>query len=187
MDKWGNYHQMVGEKPNALVAGVLKDYVRGRSAALDLGAGNLRDSKFLLNAGFKRVVAVDKSEESRFFSTPKIELHIMAIEDYEPPADTFNFVFSCNTLFFVRTSQMKRLFERVLKGLRRGGVFACNLLEEKDEWVTEGAPVSGFSETSLAFLCDGFEVIATREVEYEDDHFTPPKFWHQRIVALRKP
>ena len=61
MKRWQSYHERAGETPNPIVVSVLKEYVHTREGALDLGAGNLRDSKFLKNQGLNRVVAVDLS------------------------------------------------------------------------------------------------------------------------------
>ena len=113
MSKWTQYHERVAEKPNSLVVSILENFVTGKSACLDLGAGNLRDSKFLLAQGFKRVVAVDKSEESLGFLSDGIDLHIVPIESYEIEKDTFDFVFSCNTLFFLAPYQVALLFKKI--------------------------------------------------------------------------
>mgnify|MGYP007071074251 CR=1 FL=1 len=82
MDTWMDYHLHVGDVPNQLVTGCLEDYVTRREACLDLGAGNLRDSRWLQSQGFTKLVAVDSCEESRAFLTEGIELHIAPIETY---------------------------------------------------------------------------------------------------------
>ncbi len=78
------YHEFIGDIPNHLVASVIETIPCGRGAALDLGAGNLRDSRYLKKSGFERVVAVDRSEESIPYATEGIELTIKPIEKYRP-------------------------------------------------------------------------------------------------------
>src|SRR5262249_39912905 len=102
-----------------LVANVLERYVQGRSACLDLGAGNLRDSKFMLAEGFRRVVAVDSSPDSQAFRTEGIELHICPIERFEPEQDAFDFVFSCNALFYLHENQVASVFKKASTAFRR--------------------------------------------------------------------
>ncbi len=188
--KWDQYHDRVGEKPNSLVVSVLEQYVEKRGAALDLGAGNLRDSRFLKRRGFARVVAVDYSDESLAFSTDGVELHIRSIQAYEVKANTFDFVISCNTLFFLPGALVEEVFESVLSGLRSGGVFACNVLGPEDDWVLRGAPVSFFRESDILRLCRGFEVIDANPMHFDQASSVagrPPKHWHQWCLVLRKP
>ena len=141
MKKWKAYYERVGKKPNSLVVETLKDFVVSRSVALDLGAGNLRDSRFMLGQGFSRVVAVDSSKESLAFKTDNIELYIMPIETFRPEMDVFDFASCCNTLFFLTPEQIVEVIQNVKKGLRSGGIFVCNVLGKEDDWVLDGRPV----------------------------------------------
>ncbi len=190
MGRWDQYYQIVGERPNSLVVSVLEEYVQARGAALDLGAGNLRDSKFLRYAGFARVVAVDHSEASLAFSAEGIELHIHPIQDYVAEPDAFDFVISCNTLFFLPEASVEEVFRSVFSGLRTGGVFACNVLGPEDDWVLQGVPVSSFDESDIARLCEGFEVIDANPVHFDQPSPRmghPSKHWHQWCLVLKKP
>ncbi len=190
MSNWDWYYQLVGERPNSLVMSVLEEYVQARGAALDLGAGNLRDSKFLRRAGFTRVVAVDRSETSLAYSTEGVELYIQPIQDYQAEPDAFDFVISCNTLFFLAEASVEKVFRNVLSGLRTGGVFACNVLGPEDDWVFQGVPVSFFLKRDIPRLCAGFEVIDVNSVHFDQPSRTmgrPPKHWHQWCFVLRKP
>lgn len=190
MNRWDRYHKLVGERPNSLVVSVLEGYVQARGVALDLGAGNLRDSKFLKHMGFARVVAVDHSEESLAFSIEGVELHIQPIQAYEAELDAFDFVISCNTLFFLSEASVEAVFRNVLSSLRSGGIFACNVLGPEDDWVFQDAPVSSFEESDIARLCEGFEVIDANPLHFDQLSPTtghPPKHWHQWCLVLRKP
>ena len=186
------YQKRAGKGPNSLVLHAL-DFVLERSASLDLGAGNLRDSRFLLKQGFERVVAVDGSETSRKFASAGIELHIARIEEWEPELRAYDFAFSCNTLFFLSHAQVAKVFQSVSKSLRSGGIFACNVLGEKDGWVLRGERVSYYTEETLLALCADFELIGTGESKILGSSLatrtTPrvPKFWHQRNPIVRKP
>ncbi|MCX6703175.1 MAG: class I SAM-dependent methyltransferase [Candidatus Zambryskibacteria bacterium] len=190
MDQLGLYHQQVGERPNLLVVSILAEYVTTRGVALDLGAGNLRDSKFLKKVGFNRVVAVDYSHESVPFLTEGIELEISPIQVYKPEASTFDFVVSCNTLFFLNHEEISHLFKNIFVGLRAGGVFTCNVLGPEDDWIVkEGRQVGSFTRTSLRLQCKDFKILGMREFKHRA---APPgtqniKFWYQWSIALQKP
>lgn len=191
MDRREAYHKRVGDTPNLLVIHALKNYVTGRRASLDLGAGNLRDSKFLLSKGFARVVAVDQSEDSLAFSVPGVELHIAPIQTWKPEEGSFDFAFSCNTLFFLSREQTVNVFQNVLNGLRSGGIFACNVLGEKDSLIRPGWSCV-FTVERLISICEGFEVLGLGEFitlgsSLGLDGSSGPRTVHQRAVILKKP
>ena len=185
MKKWDEYYKRAGEKPNQLVAGVLEENVSGRTASLDLGAGNLRDSKFLLEQGFSRVVAVDCSEQSRDFAVDGIELHIEPIQTYGIEKNTYDYIVCCNTLFFLKPNEVVDLFNGVFDGLRAGGVFTGNVLGKEDEWVLNGAPVSSFTGGALEILLSRFKMIDLGDVKYHAPS-NPPKFWHLWSFVVQK-
>lgn len=193
MKNWDSYHQRVGAVPNSLVTSALRDYVRGRSASLDLGAGNLRDSMFLLKQGFARVIAVDNSEESLAFRQDGIELHIAEIEDFRTEENSIDFAICCNTLYFLDRQSIVKVFRNVFSGLRSGGVFACHVLGKDDVWVGEGRPVSWFTEESMLSLNVDFSLIKTgeRRDRYAGTDGEGPRaaalLRHQLSMVLRKP
>lgn len=68
MANWENYYNAhANRKPNEQVVRAAA-LCREREEALDLGAGTLIESKFLLDNGFKKVTAIDSSEGVRTFA-----------------------------------------------------------------------------------------------------------------------
>ncbi len=191
MIAWKGHHKLVGNSPNTLVTMVLDDFHINRESALDLGAGNLRDAKYLLRRGFHRVVAVDKSEESLDFATKGIEIEISPIELYCPKKESFDFVVCCNTFFFLEEMYITQVFKNVMDGLRPGGIFVCNVLGKKDEWVKKRKPVLSFTRGELRALCDGYEIVGSGEFQNYGlnttyDGKVVQKFWHQLAIVVRK-
>jgi hypothetical protein len=190
MKKWQEYYNHVGEKPNSLVVRALDNYVCERSLALDLGAGNLRDSKYLLSQGFKRVIAVDSSDEALAFQVPGIELHISPIQSFVPEHNTLNLALSCNTLFFLSTRDIKTVITNVQNGLHLNGIFVCNVLGEEDGWIAENKPVSWFTPESFKGLFDDMEILWVNESKHLGaacrNGTRQSKFWHQLSIAVRK-
>jgi hypothetical protein len=178
MADWTRYYERVGERPNPLVVDLL-ERTECRDAALDLGAGNFRDSKFLLHAGFKKVVAVDSEQQSSI--PPGIEFRCTPLELFVPEHDTYDYVVSCNTLFFLSNEEVDKLIERIFAGMRKRGVFVCNVLGEWDAWAVGDAPVSWFTAEDIAKFRN---VEEHGELDYVDDH---GKYWHQRTLIFRKP
>jgi hypothetical protein len=191
MERWSAYVEQIGDGPNPLVVHTLNNFVTSRGASLDLGAGDLRDSKFLSRGGFSRVVAVDPSEASRAYLVEGIELHIASIETYEPRPGEFDFIFSCDTLFHLTLEEITAVIRNALLGLRSGGIFACNVLGQDDEWAQQGREACYFNGETLTALCTGFEILETSEEKVMgwvvDDEVKVRKFWHTLRIAARKP
>lgn len=183
MGTWQGHHACIGEEPNGLVRYALCQYVKHKSAALDLGAGNLRDSKFLLARGFGRVVAVDTSEDSLPFSNQNIEFHQERIESFVPQALEFDLVCAFNILPFLSARDVALVFERVAASLKPGGVFVGNALGKDDQWVKEGKHVSSFTQESVCRLCRMLHLVFLSEAKCQGKVITPngtsaPRFWH---------
>lgn len=171
----------------------LKKFVTERGASLDLGAGNLRDSKFLLSHGFARVVAVDISEESLAFATEGIDLRIAPIETFVPDSNAFDFAFCCNCLFFLPPEHTANVFKNVLTGLRPGGVFTCNVLGEEDDWIVRRRNAVCFTKESLLALTPGFKVLKMseeknrRDILHVSGSVEKSKLCHDIRIVVQKP
>ncbi|GEM_PF-3491946 len=122
---------------NTAVIGVqhLNNYSK---RALDLGCGSLRHSKYLFNCGYI-VDAIDKDSEvvkySNFFDHRPKELFSLTIGDYnnlDLGEDKYDIVVSENTLSFNRKVDLDSLLPRIIKSIKRNGVFAGNLYGEGD-------------------------------------------------------
>ncbi len=175
------YYDTVGDKPNSLVIQAVQE-TPGRQEALDLGAGNLRDSKYMLSQGFIHVTAVDNNPEFRRFAVDGIEVYVAEIEVGDITPNFFDLIVCCNTLFYIQLLSAKRIFADALNGLRPQGVFACNVLGTEDDWVLLGNQ-SSFTQQDILMLCQGFEVVALEEIRYTAEH----KNWHLWSFIVRKP
>lgn len=186
MHRWQEYYNTVGNRPNSIVTGVLGEYDIGRGAALDLGSGNFRDSALLLQVGFQRVVAIDSADMT--LSVPAgIEFHRMSVEQYAPEKGAFDLIISCNTLFFISKKDVLKIFENGHLGLRNGGVFACNVLGERDGWATDGRDVSYFTDEEIRALDRRFNVTAVGDTERNGTVASgKPKHWHTWTIVFQK-
>lgn len=181
------YHKHVGAAPNPLVTSVVETVSCGRGAALDLGAGSLRDSKFLKESGFARVVAVDSSEESLAYAVEGIELVIAPIQNYRPDRNAFDLIISCNTLFFVKKRSVEQLLQAMHKALRPGGIMAFNVLGMNDPWARNPSN-SAFTLKEVQALTHRFKIESLGEVrQMMPTASGGQKFWHQWVLVLRRP
>lgn len=184
MADWSAYHEQAGTTPNSLVVGVLEEHVKNRGVALDLGAGNLRDSVFLMGAGFKRVVAVDIKRPGEM---PRmLEFHERDIATFRPSLNMFDLAVSCNTLFYLPYDHTVGLLGRVRDSLRPDGIFACNLLGEHADWATN-PKVSVLSASQVEHLRHTFSPVALDEVEWDAPGANGiEQHWHMWNLIFRK-
>ena len=189
MANWSSYFDDVGDIPNGLVPRLLESQdPNKRKVALDLGAGNLRDSKHLLLQGFETVIAVDTCEQSRDFVIPGIDLRTMSVQSFKGKPESVDFAISCNTLFFLQSEEIKYVFQEVYKCLTIGGIFACNILAPDDSWVKEGKRgVYCLKKKRIEDFCSCFTKFEIREKRRDGETSAgTPKFWHQWIVVAHK-
>ena len=95
MFNWSQYINITKNKqPRSLLLQTL-GYVKNKGAALDLGAGALNESMYLLDFGFKKVIAIDNEENLEL--TGKIDKNSfifkkIRIENYDFLVDYFNLI-----------------------------------------------------------------------------------------------
>lgn len=115
---WGGYYEMIGEKSHTknLEVAVIK-YCTEKNKALDVGAGNLRDTKFLLDQGFE-VVAVDPSPSSVAIAEkihhPKFSMLSKPAGAIDFESETFDVVNAQNILFHFTKPQLIFILENLL-------------------------------------------------------------------------
>lgn len=184
---WLGYYALVGDTPNSLVPGVLVDYVEERGAALDVGAGNFRDSSYLLfEAKFHRVVAVEPSIWVP--PTPEgIEFLNLGLEDLEFPSETFDYIVCCNTLFYVSAETILEFLKQAYVWLRPGGVLACNFYGERDDDAKNGSAAGYLANQAVDSLLLHLPVVQLDENEViKKGSIGAVKNWHIWTLILKK-
>lgn len=198
-DRWVCYYDAVVGRPprdtllRALAAVEAEGGPREGALALDLGAGEGRDTAELLRRGY-RVIAVDAEPRAfeRLRARPQLvwpealETVVARFEDIElPAADLINASFS---LPFCAPDRFGALWRRIVAALRPGGRFAGQLLGARDDWAKSDPDVTAFERAdALALIAD---LVVEHFEEEETDSTTAtgsPKHWHLFHVVARKP
>lgn len=165
MPNWPEYIKLTENKlPRPLLVEAL-DHVNHRYSALDLGAGALNDSKYLLAAGFKKIMAIDSEEVPPLVNSAFVFKKIL-IEDYDFPSDTFHLVNAQFVLPFVKKEKLSRVVSDIKKSLKDGGIFTGQFFGTNDDW-SKLSYVSIFSKEEVLKMLSGFEKILVREEEKE--------------------
>jgi SAM-dependent methyltransferase len=188
-ERWKAYYEKTKEKPHESLIGALA-FVSERSAALDLGAGALADSKYLLAEGFKKVVAVDSAPAVAGYAVgepnDRLAIFITAFDSYEFPHEEFDLANAQYSLPFNAPDSFETVFARLKDSLKPGGIFVGQLFGPHDSWSGD-ARMSFHSIEDARRLLDGFDILELTEEENDGTTKTGvPKHWHVIRILARK-
>lgn len=127
-----------GLKPEKGLKEVLKYTPKG--IALDIGAGEGRNSIFLAKNGFK-VEAIDKNKEvvkKLKKAAKKFHLKILAkvadVRKFNFPSKKYSLVVAITVLDFLKKSEGEKIVQKIKKSLITQGIFYLILFSTKDPW-----------------------------------------------------
>jgi len=189
MPDWPQYIDLTKNKPPRKLLVRALEYVREKETALDLGAGALNDSKYLVAAGFKTVIAVDiekKLELSNGLDKNIFIFKQIKIEDYDFPVDYFNLINAQFVLPFIASKEIGRVLDDILKSLRRNGIFTGQFFGINDDWRDRDG-ISCYSKAEIMDFFSGFEIIDLQEGEKNDQTALGGlKHWHLFHFIVKK-
>lgn len=164
--------------------------VTDREAALDLGAGPLKETKVLLNAGFRRVVVVDNEVDVvrrvRDLHDARVDMHRSAFQEYDFPHEVFSLVSAVKSLPFIPPNEFDSVFEKVKASLKPGGILVGNLFGMRHAFSHN--PNMTFFENKLQVeaLFEGMEILFLEETDADKVTNDGPMHWHTFDFIVRK-
>jgi tellurite methyltransferase len=192
MHIWEEYYKRHSKrKPREQLVRAIS-YCHKKNEALDLGSGNLIESKFLVENGFKNVVAIDSSAETMDFLSSslkkKIILLIVPFKQYKFPLNTFDLVNAQYSLPFYGKEDFDTFFNSIKSSLRKNGVFVGQFFGISDGWNTIESDLIFHTREDIILLFKDFEIIEF--FEEEKDGTTAKgdsKHWHVfHVIAQYK-
>jgi SAM-dependent methyltransferase len=184
-----------GDPPSELLKSALKQLsFQAREAALDLGAGGMKDAVFLARAvGFREVVAIDNSPAAAEIFAKKftreelmegrVKFFCQEFGQYSFPTNKFDLVSAQFSLPFAE-EESAGLVEKIFKSLKPGGIFAGQLLGERDDW-RKSKRVTIFGKDSIQKLFERFNILHFKELEGEIGKSSKEN-WHLFEIIARK-
>ena len=137
--------------------------------ALDLGSGNLIESRFLIQNGFNNVIAVDSALQTKTFldfpEEKKINLIIEDFHQYQFPVNYFDLVNAQFSLPFHGKKDFKSFFDNIIKSLKPGGIFVGQLFGKKDSWNTLNSNLVFHSKEEIIDLFSQVNILELEEEE----------------------
>ena len=187
--RWQEYQsQTAHNKPRALLIQALP-YVQEKNAALDLGAGALYDAQYLLNSGFKEVIAVDMTPQFRELDTPegaRLTYVESSFEQYQFEPNYFDLLSSQYALPFTGQTEFPRIWRDALASLKKNGIFCGQLFGERDEWSHTGS-ILIHSKEEILTLAGNSQILFLEEVERDSPTAGGTlKHWHYFDLILKK-
>jgi tellurite methyltransferase len=188
--EWDKYYEIQKDKgPSALLVEAVS-YCGQREYALDLGAGPLNDTKWLLGRGF-HVVAIDSSPTmaklASFINDSRFQPLISSFDDYPFPIETFDLINAHWSLPFEAPQAFGQMFNKLKKALKHSGIFVGQFYGIKDAWNVPKTRMSFHSRDRVEELLSGMEVLKLdEELENIAGVCGQSKLWHVFHVIARR-
>ncbi len=138
MTDWDTYYKVHMSRPprDLLVKAVA--LCKEKDIALDLGAGTLVESNYLIKSGFNKVVAIDSSEEVTTFAKGlnenRLEVKISQFKDLTLEPETYDLTTAQYALPFYGKEGFSEFMAKIVSSLKQEGVFVGQLFGERDGW-----------------------------------------------------
>jgi SAM-dependent methyltransferase len=188
-ERWKKYNLKKARIPNKDLVKYFSCVLK-KDRALDLGAGNLRDSIFMAENGFDKVVSLDIMKEPVFeIEHDSIEFVSSKFEDFNYGKERYDLVNSRMSISFIPKEYFFKVLSNISDSLNRGGVliidfFGNNHGFKKSDNVSESTFVS--KEELTDFLKD-FEIISFNQRDEDSKTFKNGVVrWHSLDFVLRK-
>lgn len=187
---WQKYHQQTkGYFPSPLLVKAMT-FVTQKEESLDLGAGGLKDSKYLLSHGFKKVTAVDSetigAEILLEFLQDNFEYIHLRFEKLAFPTKKYNIITAQYSLPFTSPQTFPSIWNNIKSSLSDSGIFTGQLFGINDEWNKPGTEMTFHTKEQIIDLLEGMEIIELREEETDRQLADgTKKHWHIFHLILK--
>lgn len=184
-NSWENYYKQTKSRPPSPLLKEALIFVENKKLALDLGAGALVESKFLLDQGFEKVVAID-IEKFDDFTHPNFTFIRSSFERYDFPENEFDLVNANFSLPFNDPTSFPAVWKRILNSLVIGGIFSGQLFGLNDDW-SKNESMNFHSKKEVETLLEKTEVVKLEEIKKNAPMATGgTKNWHIFAIIFKR-
>lgn len=183
------YGELTSHFPSSPRLAEAVSYVTHIGHAIDIGAGSLRNSRYLEDKGFT-VTAIDIDEgiveRAHSMGLKNTEVYVEDMKTFRFPVDTFDIAVAVRSISFVDREHVLGVIEAIKRSLVRGGVLYITFFGDKDGWV--GAEdKSFFSKEEVLDVIGDMEVLMLTEKEKDSVTIRgAKKHWHTLEAIVKK-
>lgn len=196
-DFWKKYYALAeGKLPAKILRTTLDKYLQERGEALDVGAGHLVESMFLLEQGFT-VTAVDDDPASAELATkikdPKFNFIQDTIQNADILQNHFLLICALNILSHISLDEFDFVLNKIQAALKINGVFYANFFGIRDSWNKSKSTKTFLDIENVKGYFKDFDVLFIGEREFDDTFgwaqikgLNDTKHWHIITLIARK-
>jgi len=185
---WEDFYKITKDRPPWPLLVEAVDLLIQRKDALDLGCGAGRDTRFLLEQGF-RVAAVDADPHAVALMAGFSQDHLRVVQSSFESFDfeTYDLVNAHFALPFLSEEHFHLVFARIKQALHAGGIFVGQFFGVHDEWNTQENQMTFLTREQAQAELKGLKVLVFREEDI-DSHVADgtPKHWHVFHIIAQK-
>ena len=182
------YHQTIQKPPSKLLLQALT-YEIPQKIAIDLGAGGLRESKYLLEHDFD-VTAVDSEPamemEAKKIASDRFHYFITPLQSLDFKKEYYGLALAIYSLPFIPQEDFCSVFQNIQESLVKDGIFCGQLFGDRDGWNTN--PTMTFhTESQARELFHDMDILFFHEEEKDGTTASgSTKHWHVFHVIAQK-
>ncbi|MDE2173597.1 MAG: class I SAM-dependent methyltransferase [Patescibacteria group bacterium] len=187
---WASYQtQTKGNAPRPLLIKGLQ-FVEHPGKALDMGAGALNETRFLLQRGFQ-VTALDREKNIAQIAceldSSKLTVVVSIFEEFDFPIEEYDLICALYSLPFIGPDSIPKVVGGICNALRPHGVFCGVFFGPRDSWNTPDSHMSFHTEKEIRTLLSPLQIISIDEREYDGETVSRnKKHWHIFDVIVKK-
>ncbi len=182
------YHQTIQKPPSKLLLQALT-YEIPQKIAIDLGAGGLRESKYLLEHDFD-VTAVDSEPamgiEAKRIMSDRFHYFITPLQTFNFQKNYYGLAIAIYSLPFIPEENFYCVFQNIQESLVKGGIFCGQLFGDRDGWNTH-ATMTFHTQAQARELFHDMDILFFHEEEKDGATASgSTKHWHVFHVIAQK-
>ncbi len=186
---WSEYYNKTRNKPpRPLLVEALK-HVSRKGAAIDIGAGALNDTRFLLSQGFE-VDSLDKSslieQEASDIKSDMLHIFTCGFEDFNFISGKYDIASAMYALPFIDPKYFDPVFLKIKSSLNSDGVFCGQFFGLNDSWSSD-TKMTFHSKEQIENILTDMDIISLTEEEKDGPTAKGDiKHWHVFHVIAKK-
>lgn len=172
---WDEYNEFTKNKPPREL---LKKAIGTGGYALDLGAGALNDTRYLLEQGYEVDVVDSNPSILEIGKDLRAHFFVSRFDAFDFPIAKYDLIHAGYALPFNPPETFDAMFARLIASLKPGGVFVGQFFGVEDSW-SSSKKMTFHTKEQIEALLTGFAVSHFEETKKEGKTaMGQNKFWH---------